>query len=140
MLEPCTACKSHVPPAGRGLLATAPSMLLLILTPKCPACLMAYGGVLAMTGVSRFITGPGILLLVAFSLVLVLGFAIWRKSIVLAVGGVTSIGLLWLSRALDVPWIMWAGVTVLVLSYGWEVARPLFAARRALIPHAGLPR
>lgn len=126
----CTGCRAHQPishkksRSPRELLATTPGVLLLILTPKCPACLMAYGGVLAMTGVSRFITGPGVILLATLSLLLVAAFAIWRKSIVFALAGIASIALVWTSRQLDAPWAMWIGVTILALAYAWEIARP----------------
>lgn len=139
MLETaCTGCSAQQTstekksPSTRGLLATTPGVLLLVLTPKCPACLMAYGGVLAMTGVSGFITGPGVILLAALSSLLVLGFAVWRRSVVFALAGLASVALVWASRQLDIPWAMWTGLTLLCLAYIWEIARPYLPLRARL--------
>ncbi|HMB71917.1 MAG TPA: hypothetical protein VKU85_21595 [bacterium] len=74
-------------------------MFALAILPKCPICLMAWGGILASAGLARLVTNP----MVAFSLALlslaiVLTHAIRRRDWRFAAVGVLVVSVLVLRR------------------------------------------
>lgn len=108
--------------------------MLLALLPKCPMCIMAYGGVFAAAGVSQFLVGPFGTALAVVSVGLIVAFAIRRSKVVFGVASIAAVvSIFGLERQLGWTWGTWVGVSLLLAAYVYEIVRP--CARKHLLQH-----
>jgi len=111
--------------------ASLPSVALVLLLPKCPACLAAYGSLFASTAVADFVTGPLAPLLALISIACFVWLALGRRRLVFGLAGMAAVGLVFgIGRELGVRWAGWLGVALLVCAEVYEVRRG-WAARAA---------
>lgn len=116
------------------LWVTAPGVVALALIPKCPACLMAYGSVFAAAGVSRFVVGPLVTVLMVLSAAALFGYALMRRNPILAITGSLALAsIYWLGRERGLPWGNWLGVALLAGGYLHDYVR----SRRRVLANAG---
>lgn len=127
-----TSTTCHKARPRKGLWVTAPGMVLLALLPKCPMCLMAYGGVFASLGVSSLIVGPFGTALAILSLALVVGFAVRLRNVVFGAAGILALGAIYgLGRELGLEWGTWVGAALLTAAYVHELVRAARSRRVA---------
>ncbi|NUP12076.1 MAG: hypothetical protein HOW73_39020 [Polyangiaceae bacterium] len=126
-------CAAEPRPKSRSLWITAPTVGLLAILPKCPMCLMAYGGVFAIAGVSQAIVGPVVTALAVLGVIAVLAFAIRRRNLVFGIVGTLAIALIyWVDRRLGLPWGRWAGIALLCAASAYELLGPRLRGRKPL--------
>lgn len=123
----CCPNAANTPRAPSGSVA---ALIVAAALPKCPACLMAYGSVLALTPVSETLTSPWLAALLAISaLAAAARYSLRARDPVLVVTCAASILVLIVGRWTELPWATGVGVAVLVLGH-------IEAARRRRRPAA----
>lgn len=103
--------------------------LAVVLLPKCPLCLAAYGGLFAFAGLSAILVHPAVIVgLAAVSLLAMLAWA-WPRRRLVAMGVATvAVVAIVVGRWSAAPWLSWTGIAALVLGY---FAEPRLFPRRS---------
>lgn len=123
----CSRCAHPAdPPRGSASswwVSSVPAVIVALL-PKCPMCLVAYGGLFVSLELARFATHP--LVAIALASLAIAGLVLYARraaSVTLVVAVALAMVLLLLARVPSLAWLRWLGFAGLLFGYVAELLR-----------------
>lgn len=134
----CTHCcraTDRPPDASAWWVSGVPAVVAALL-PKCPMCLLAYGGLFASVELGRVAAHPLLAIgLAALSIAALTFYARRAASFTFVIVVAMAMALLLLARVDSLAWVRWLGFAGLTLGYVGELVRRR-RLRAALLPHS----